>query len=513
VIVRIRRGFRWFALVTGAALGLPLLASTATTAGAAPPGGLPPGLQPSVVNVTDNPTFIYGEPEIAVNPKNPNNLVYVATALEDTPNCQVNTANPNHNLCQNTLTSFGPQPTGLVEDVPGFSPNAIYTSFDGGKTWKDIPVPVFTSPFAGAGFLYGGDPGITATPDGAFYLSEDVINFQATGFILKDGGVAVSKSTDGGRTWSTPVLTGTAGDRPFITSDASTGTVYEESGELTLGAGSTANPNAPNMGLPGRYLVASTDGEHWATPVCTPDSTSPDGTSCTGFLGTGIGGPFISAANGVFATGGGITGATCGTQPKCELFQTTTDAGLTWSQHVIPNSPDSSDGPLVAADPASPGHFSVGYLNAANTKLIVWQTHDYGNTWSGPTVLSNDPTFTKVLWKPWMAYSSDGTLGLMWRTWEGAAGSSPYSVSAAISSNGGATFSAPLEVSDGDSAAPANPVGLYVLPTFADDFSFITLNKDNVYVAWADWRQTDSQGFPERQGFLSTIKLQAFSHN
>jgi hypothetical protein len=295
------------------------------------------------------------------------------------------------------------------------------------------------------------------------------------------------------------VLSGTPADRPFITTDASTGTIYEESGAGPLGPGSTADPNAPTGNIAGRWLVASNDGVHWTPPA---------------FLGNGIGGPYISAANGVFATGAGVVNAALCGAPRCEVLQTTTNAGLTWSpQHVIQNakqdSSDSSDGPLVAADPTSPGHFTVAYLNKANKKLVVWQTADSGNTWSGPTVISNDPTFTKVLWKPWMAYSSDGTLGLMWRTWEASPNTSPYSVSAATSSNGGASFTAPLEVSNGDSAAPYP--GLPLIPTLGDDFSFITLSKQAAFVAWADWRTNDQIGNKARQGFISVIKLQAFT--
>jgi hypothetical protein len=462
-------------------------------------------LQPDVVNATADPLYIYGEPEVAVNPRNPNNLVYVATKIGDTPTC-IMSGNPN---CQTIPTLFGPQPAGLINNVldfptsAGFSPNGINVSFDRGRTWKSVTVPTIPPPFPDTGPLMGGDPAITVTPNGTFVFSEDVVNFTTalptpppSGSIARDAGIAVSVSTDGGQTWSTPVLSGTAADRDFMTVDASTGTIYLESGAGQLGTGSTLNPNAPNTGPAGRFVVASNDGVHWTTPQ---------------FLGAGISGPYISAANGVFATGGGsATPTLCGGAPACELFQTTTNAGMTWSQHVIPNSSDSSDGLLVAADPTTPGHFTVGYLNKLNTRLVVWQTRDYGNTWSGPTAVSDDSSFTKVLWKPWIAYSADGTLGLMWRTWHGSPNTSPYSVSAAISDDGGASFTTPLQVSDGNSAAPYP--GLPPIRTFGDDFSFITFSKQAAFVAWADWRTNDPQGNPARQGFISIIKLQAFGH-
>jgi len=74
---------------------------------------------------------------------------------------------------------------------------------------------------------------------------------------------------------------------------------------------------------------------------------------------------------------------------------------------------------------------------------------------------------------------------------------------AAFSRDGGATFTKPLEVSDGDSPAPYP----HPFPTFADDFSFIALDRHHAYVGWAD-RRTGG-----RQGFLSVIKLRAFGRS
>ncbi len=502
-----KRVVRWptlVALVASLGLAAPLLsaAASAQPLGSREPG-LPPGLQPRLVNATSQPNFVLGEPEVAVNPKNPNNLVYVATQLAETPNCISNPANPNHANCQNVMTVFGPQPAGLINDVPGFSPNGIFVSFNRGFTWRSVTVPTLPPPCPSpsmcidpTGFLQGGDPEITAGANGTFYFGEDVVHF-ATGFgppnpgtIAQDAGIATSVSTDGGLTWSTPVLSGTAADRPFITTDASTGTVYIESGAGPLGSGSTANPDSPNTAPAGRYLVASSDGRHWTSPEPLP---------------AGVSGPYISAANGEFVTGGRSTSTTvCGGQAACELLETTPNNGATWSHFPVPNSSDSpggGGGPLVAADPTRPGHITVAFLNRANTSLTVLQTHDGGNTWSTPTSVAEN---ANIHWKPWMAYGPDGTLGLMWRTWTGAANTSSYNVWAAISFDGGSNFTKPLEVSNGDSPPPNSAL---TFPTFADDFSNITLDRQDAFIAWADWRPG---GGTQRQGFISEVKLQAF---
>ncbi len=287
----------------------------------------------------------------------------------------------------------------------------------------------------------------------------------------------------GGRTWSTPTLTGTAVDRPFLTTALSTGQIYEASSGPP-GPNSSGDPNAaPGTGFD-RYLVESTDGVHWSSP-------EP-------FGGAGLG-AFFSAAHGVLATAITSTSpAVCGgvAPVSCVVFQTTTDAGASWSRHVLPGSADNSDSPLVAADPRRPGHFTVAFLNAASTKFQVFQTRDSGNTWSSrPTIVTDDPAQKHR--HPWLAYSLQGVLGLMWQNNPPGTGQ-PYGVFAAISYDGGTHFSLPLQVG----SSPAPQPGEF--GNSGDDFSFINIHGDDVFVAWAGWQPV------ERQGFLTTVKLQAF---
>jgi hypothetical protein len=96
------------------------------------------------------------------------------------------------------------------------------------------------------------------------------------------------------------------------------------------------------------------------------------------------------------------------------------------------------------------------------------------------------------------------------RTWTGTPNTSPYNVWASVSLDGGKSFTTPLEVSNGDSPAPS-PINMGpFFATIGDDFSYITFNNHDAFVGWTDWRVTDSQGYPERQGFISIIPLAAF---
>jgi hypothetical protein len=433
------------------------------------------------VNVTNDLTHRWGEPEIAVNPKNPNNLVYIVMSDMLTYACE-NAGDPN-------CVVSGGRPVGLFT-VPGWIDASVFVSFDRGRSWKNASFPGY--PPGQSNLLSKGDPMVTVTSNGTFYIGWD--DMQLVGAIA--GGIAVSRSTDGGLTWSEPTLTGTPIDRPWMVADLSTGTIYEASGSPSqLGPLSTGDPSSPVGTISDRWLVSSNDGSTWTTPE------GLGGSSGGVYYSGGFGG--LSAAKGVLASAFRSTSsASCeffvsATAP-CTVFETTTDSGVTWSRHPLPVPSDSTGTVMVAADPTTAGHFTVGVLNATAGEFLVYQTTDTGATWSGPAVVTEDATLTHQ--RPWMAYSPDGVLGLMWRTNQAGAGPTfPYNVWAAISGDGGATFSQPLEISTSTSPAP-DPAYLG-----SDDFSYITLSRQAAFIGWADWHPGD------RSGLVSAVKLQAFN--
>jgi hypothetical protein len=489
-------------------IAVSLLTMVATSGYAEP---LPPRLQPTEVNVTHDPSHRWGEPEIAVNPRNPNNMVYAIVGVGFTNVCQTAAATDPNSPCRLVTTVFGPQPAGLMNDVAGFSIISAWVTFDGGGTWKrtlDVPGqrPVFPLGFQGPSSP--GDPLVTAGPDGTFYLGWDAIHFaNLPTTIVDQGGIAVVKSKDGGLTWSNPVLTGTTIDRPFFTSDLSRGVIYEASSGQVPGPLASGDPATIPVGPVDRHLVSSMDGVHWSTPQAFG--------GVTGIVALA----YMSAAHGQLATAfktGAASNVLCGNAPiPCSVFETTTDAGVTWSRHVVPAPSTYTGSPLVAADPSKAGHFAIALLMNSGAEFFVYQTIDSGNTWTGPATVSDD--INKLHYHAWMAFSSGrrddddrddhpgSVLGLMWKTAETAPGGNilvPYNVWAAISDDAGA-FSQPLKVSSTPSPAPdARPFA-----NSGDDFSFITFSKENALVGWADWRPV------ERSGFFSAIPLRAFKFN
>ena len=95
---------------------------------------VPLALQPTQVNVTNDPTLRYGEPEVAVNPKNPNNLVYHVMWTKQTYACEKR----GDTNC--TTFSYG-LAQGQFND-PHWIGTKVFVSFDRGRTWRNVKFPL-----------------------------------------------------------------------------------------------------------------------------------------------------------------------------------------------------------------------------------------------------------------------------------------------------------------------------------------------------------------------------------
>src|SRR5262245_12718212 len=474
------------------------------TAGSAPSSGR------FEVNVMNQPKR-GGEPELAVNPRNPNNVVLGHTVVGNT-------------YANNTLEAR------LQEGIPG----SLQVSNDGGKTWgpdRSLKTSGYSepaNPFLIAQGLTGatgftldsdgvGDPVEASGPDGSIYAGGVMAHAAPPGpapfnFTVAQGAIAVFRSTNGGKSFGklspvlsdqelkgmvdramTPQLTGfgvNPFDRPWIAVDQSNGTVY---------VSTTAHPQ--------RYVVASTDKAKTFGRIEALDcdeASPPDANhhvTCGAYPESGGGN--IDAAHGVLAAAY-IASAAPGSTCPCAVFETSVDSGAHWTRHVAATVPDGSN-VFVAADPAHRGHFAVMLLPGAKVAgglpglspnknvpqtVQVLTTTDSGNTWSSPISLGNEST-PHITNKPWIAYGPNGVLAALWRN-----AYQPYNpativltpgtqnVFAAISRDNGKTFSAPVKLNSAPSPPP-DPTQLA-----EDDVSWVLVTPKYVYGAWGDWRPT-----------------------
>ena len=111
-------------------LFVPLLVVSTSTGRVAPADRQIPN-----INITNDSNYRWGEPEIAVNPRNPNNIVYAALGEGFTNACQQQALTDPNSPCTLQNTDFGPQPNGLMDNMPGFSVIDTWVMFDGGRRW------------------------------------------------------------------------------------------------------------------------------------------------------------------------------------------------------------------------------------------------------------------------------------------------------------------------------------------------------------------------------------------
>ena len=412
--------------------------------------------------------------------------------------------------------------------------SGVARSTDGGHHWTQVLDGLSG---AGASARGAGDPVVVADAHGNFYYSH-----------LGSGAYTIEESTDGGKTWSAvgaplhnPLPAGpsvpdmtvqpTDGllymgpsiigcDRPLMTADQTNDDVYATCADHGDQSGGEATPTweaaflycrtnifssglLPDCGR--RYVSVSHDhARTWSGWRPEDNSAWP-----AGYTGAFDGAP--AAAFGVLATAYVAAAAPGSNCTQCVVFETSSDGGGTWRRTLVPDAtvqiesltPGSIAGqhvaqaligndsqavwfePYVAADPTRRDHFAVMVLDAATrTRLLVYQTFDGGDTWSGPRSLGDG---VHRIDKPAMAYGPSGALGVMWKSVSAA--DLGFTVWAAVAPGPKAKFGEPAELSSAPSAEETCGLGGQDGQAYGcDELSWVVLDATHLNAAWGDNR-------------------------
>lgn len=287
-------------------------------------------------------------------------------------------------------------------------------------------------------------------------------------------------------------------DRPWLTADATVpGHFYVSFVDHSDGSGGTPTANvqcktstATNQlfSCGRQYVTSSRDGGRTWKPFVPVDSADAPADYTNGFSGIPL------ARGGVLATAYLASHAPASTCTTCLMFQTSRDDGTTWTKHVVPASVDGpalgahvlnplaissslAFEPYLAQDPAHPGRYAVMVFDNAQKSLLVHVTADSGRTWKAAAPLAEPGGVQR--WLPWIAYGPSGALAVMWRT---TAADGSYTVWGAVSPTGTTAFDEPVRLSSKRSPGPVSAVA-------GDDASFVALDRTTLHAVWGDRRE------------------------
>lgn len=362
---------------------------------------------------TDNTQEAQNEPFVAVNPNNSNHVVVGANNWQ--------AGNGSYEV-------------------------AAYVSFDGGATWAS------SNPYVNrhAGRMNAADPTIAFGADGAVY-------FAFVALSPADGAIAVSRSNDGGLTWSSQTWA-----TPF-TSAADKPALAEGNGNLYL--------YYQNNALYGR--VSNNGGASWSSAV----AIEAGGRNAA---------PVVDSKGNV-----SVFYNTANTIKVARLSGSSTRASYTVS--TVANATPLQSRPTryragiyPAAGVDGNGNMYVAWADGRNKGMgndILYSRSADGSTWSAPVVLNTDGTSADQL-MPALAVSKAGTVTAIWLDNRNDAANVNYDIYTATARDG-VNFGANERVTSVSSNPYNDP---RTQGRMIGDYFGITMGDGVAYAAWADSR-------------------------
>ncbi|MHB8605936.1 MAG: hypothetical protein ACYDCK_11845 [Thermoplasmatota archaeon] len=426
------------------------------------------------------------EVSIAVNPKDPSNLVGGSKDF--------------------TL----PKPGCYMYNVW----SGVYVSHDSGRTWNHSLLPGYPGDArktALSDYECASDPVVTFDKDGVVYYTSLAYTSDQTKNPpvpqlepLSSGnlkmGLTVTRSLDGGNTWQDPVLLTSRDasgglDKQWIATDPENGDIYV---------------SCIDTGTQQFYVQRSSDhGVPWSKPDSEVDTNANDQTSP---IPRQFGQIAVGPGHLVYFT---YFSSAEETATVAVYEKSSSDFGATWSaaRHVADFIPPLDftgaehkyrmvGNPALAVDAAS-GLAAVVFPSrlgadsqtvSGDSDIYVATSTDGGKTWRAPIKVNDDTTPagaastpTNEQWMPAIAIGPDGTIHATWLDYrDDPQGQFAY-VYYAFSKDGGKTWSKNARVSDVafDGTGGYHQSGC---PCFIGDYMGLAVDAHAVYPFWADTR-------------------------
>jgi hypothetical protein len=327
-------------------------------------------------------------------------------------------------------------------------PLAAYASFDGGLTWRSngpLPMPVgspeggnVSADFDGAG--HGLVCGLVAAPGSPKGAAR---------------GVYVWRTDDGGRTFTAPVaVTGYSPlDRPWLATERQRpGAVHVvwtagyRPGNTTAVGYARSTDGGLTFGAP-RTIASVTSGLGDAMVACGP----PGGVYVMYGAGRGVGSAGPLETTGTQPSDTPATMTVLCSQDRGETFGAPIAIGRGTINVSFSGLPGTSDSlPAIAAGPDGGlvcAVFSAQKANAGHARILLAASKDGGRTWSPATPVT--PQDQVIYFEPQVAIDDTGRIGVMAFAWA----KGQVSVVLMLSEPGSLRFGRPITVTD----KPFNP--------------------------------------------------------
>ena len=444
---------------------------------------------------------------------------------------------------QNVVTS--------ANDYRGVGTCEAYVSMDAGESWHDYTMGGWTFLDGAKGQFVktgcGGDPVLAFGPDGSLYYAG--LTFNLDKFPREMSGVAVAKSTDGGKTWQ----------KPIMVSYNATGNFFYDKPWISVSPNGTVNltwtkfyQGPRGLGYLQSPIVISQShngGKSWSSVKNVSDASHP----------FDQGSQSATAPDGTLYVSYEAADPDTGYSTDAVVIARSTDGGTTFSQHKVARQFDDLDcyplqlpggqgrQTLTGEQFRLPGNSSLAIDPTTGLIAIAWADDEGagtcgngGTTFSGTTsnqvkvaTSTNGSSWnvqhitTPGTPDKWFASvgANDGVLAVGYETREwattpgvatceaklldsdGVTITTPstanvcYDHAVQVSTNGGASWSGPFRISSQSS----NPY-LQFAGAFIGDYEGTAVDdQGKVYTVWTDNRGNPGVTWPNQDTYVGTI--------